>query len=129
MLKFIFCISLLILICNNYVFGDVVSTVYLLKLINNKYFKTQFCDNYAKCLEQLEEKQRECRESFALRRKVLEESDDDSKCSKKRNHDLHYEITALNLRKTENIRDCIQENLENAEEIKTADAVRLFYFV
>uniref|UniRef100_A0A914Z8S1 Uncharacterized protein n=1 Tax=Panagrolaimus superbus TaxID=310955 RepID=A0A914Z8S1_9BILA len=103
MLKFTFCISLLILICNNYVFGEV----------------TQPCDNYAKCLEQLEEKQRECRESFALRRKALEESDDDSKCSKKRNHDLHYEITALNLRKTENIRDCIQQNIEDAEEIKT----------
>uniref|UniRef100_A0AC35FYZ6 Uncharacterized protein n=1 Tax=Panagrolaimus sp. PS1159 TaxID=55785 RepID=A0AC35FYZ6_9BILA len=110
MLKLTFYITLITFtICTENVFGDV----------------SQSCDNYAKCLEQLEEKQRECRESFALRKKAaatIEESDDDSKCSKKRNHDLHYEITGLNLRKTENIRDCIQQNLETAEEIKTFDA-------
>uniref|UniRef100_A0A7E4ZU21 Venom protein n=1 Tax=Panagrellus redivivus TaxID=6233 RepID=A0A7E4ZU21_PANRE len=86
--------------------------------------QTEACDNYATCLEKLEEKQRECREF----RRSFRSFDDDlpatNKCSKKRNHELHSQITGLHLRKTEKTRDCVRKFVDDAVITVAADTDR-----
>ena len=103
--------------------------------MNNPLFQTEPCQNYITCLEKLEEKQRECRDDTIQRRQLRatltgeDEDDDDEdepqKCSKKQNHELHDELTALHLRKTEVIRDCLKKNLEHAVINGTEESVSL----
>ncbi|CAI5442598.1 unnamed protein product [Caenorhabditis angaria] len=67
-----------------------------------------FCEDYTKCMEELEVKQREC---LMLDRNVKLKNNDD--CGKKK-WDKKLELNALHMRRAEVARDCVQKSMGDA---------------
>ncbi|CAD5215181.1 unnamed protein product [Bursaphelenchus xylophilus] len=84
---------------------------------------TDYCEDYAVCLERLEAKQRECLKLPVLEREDFSKSSPQADCLRKEKRRQQRGLGKLQLRRTEIIGDCISSHLDRAEDIMDPDGV------